>query len=181
MENKTVLLIWIFFLISLNSYGQNIGFGGDCMKRNSAKFAESLISFKGGDFVGELLNDNIKFVSVWEVDSIGIVKRFINIPFKNKIPKEREEEIDTLMNELEVFLRNEKVHFQKCYDISSEDLESIRNNLISELKLNEEPILINIGFPGLLMDTYLCEKNNKNSQTSKLCFLENQIKALLRY
>ena len=79
MANRFIIIVLTFCCLKSSLYSQaNISFDKDCMKKNSAIFAQSLIYYMGENKVAELLKYDITLLTFWEVDSLGRILKLIN-------------------------------------------------------------------------------------------------------
>ncbi|MBP1631523.1 MAG: hypothetical protein H6Q15_2416 [Bacteroidetes bacterium] len=178
MINKLVLLFITCFIVSFSSAQINVSLDRNCLSINSALLAQSLIKAIGADNVKELIENEVSFLSVSDVDSLGRICKFDKLlSQKGSLPEDA-------MNKLELYLIKRETRFFICYD----KLPGINDNdaykIITEdlFARNEKSLIINVSFPGDLMILYEYEKEKaekRNRKLSKYVYLRRQIKKYL--
>ena len=174
MLNRIIVLVYVF--VPFFSFAQNISFDNDCIMKNSAKFTQSLLNISGDDFVNKLLLNNIRFVVVLEVDTLGQMLTFVHI---SKVDSNVMNKIENVVD----YLKVSNIYFSKCYDLP---MDTIKDSIIllakKRLKKENNPLYINIGFPGELLSMYDIKENEykkKGCSLSKLQYLKIQIEHYL--
>lgn len=178
MINRLILLFITCFIVSFSKAQINVSLDRDCLSINSALLAQSLIKVVGSNKVKELIENEVRFLSVWEVDSLGRICKFDKLlPQKGSLP-------ENAMNKLEHFLIKRETRFFICYD----KLPGINDNdaykIITEhlFARNEKSLIINVSFPGDLMVLYEYEKEKAEKRSKKISryeYFRRQIKKYL--
>nr|WP_320036864.1 hypothetical protein [uncultured Bacteroides sp.] len=179
MMNRLIILFITCFIVSFSNAQINVSLDRDCLDINSAMLAQSLIKVVGSNKVKELIENKVRFLSVWEVDSLGRICNFDKLlSQKGSLPEDA-------MNKLEHFLIKRGKRFFICYD----KLPGINDNdaykIITEhlFARNEKSLIINVSFPGELMILYEYEKEKAEKQNCKLSryvYFRKQIKKYLQ-
>jgi hypothetical protein len=176
MANRCIIII-VFFIIESSLYSQmNISFDNNCSRKNSAIFAQSMIEYAGEDKVAKLLENKIKILTFWEVDSLGRI-----IKFKKILGKELLSE--GFIDSLEIYLIKNDKRFFICYEkipgYCDRDAYKITTKKLFEE--NKKAFISNLAFPGELIINYDLEKaNNQTGASSKYIFLQEQIKKYIQ-
>ncbi len=76
MINRLILLFITCFIVSFSKAQINVSLDRDCLSINSAMLAQSLIKVVGSNKVKELIENEVRFLSVWDVDSLGRICKF---------------------------------------------------------------------------------------------------------
>ena len=174
MVNRIIVLVYM--CVPFFSFAQNVSFDNDCMTKNSAKFVQSLLDISGDDFVNKLLLNDIRFVVILEVDTLGRVLTFVHA---SKVDSNI---MNNIKNTLD-YLKGNNVFFSKCYGLPmgaiKDSITLLANN---RLKKENSRLYINIGFPGELLSMYDIKQSEyikKGCSLSKLQYLKIQIKHYL--
>lgn len=177
MVNRFIIIVITFCCLISSSYSQvNISFANDCMKKNSAIFAQFLIEYSGEHKVTELLKNDVTLLTFWEVDSLGRIFKFDKLISKNELP-------EGFIDSIEVHLIKNSKRFFICFEKLPGYSESDSYKLVTkDLFRNNKSHMINLAFPGELMILYDYEKEDANSQNcglSRYRYLQEQIKKYL--
>jgi hypothetical protein len=96
--------------VSFSNAQINVSLDRDCLSINSAMLAQSLIKVVGSNKVKELIENEVRFLSVWDVDSLGRICKFDKLlSQKGSLPEDA-------MNKLELYLIKRETRFFICYD-----------------------------------------------------------------
>lgn len=107
MLNKLILL-FITFIVGCSSHAQtNVSFDSECLEKNSAILAQSLIESVGTDTVMELLENGTRFLLFCEVDSLGGILKFNKLISKKEVSKD-------ITDKFKTYLINNDEHFFIC-------------------------------------------------------------------
>lgn len=98
MRNRLILLFITCFIVSFSNAQINVSLDRDCLSINSAMLAQSLIKVVGSNKVKELIENGVRFLSVWEADFVGRIVRFNRLLAQKGLPPE------DVMNKLEFHL-----------------------------------------------------------------------------
>jgi len=174
MANRFIIIVLTFCCFKSSLYSQvNISFDKDCIKKNSAILAQSLIDYMGENKVAELLKDDITLLTFWEVDSLGRILKFDKLISKKELPK-------GFMDSIEVHLIKNNKRFFICFEKLPGYSESDSYKLVTkDLFKNNKSHMMNLAFPGELMILYDFEKeeaNRPNCGLSRYRYLQEQIK-----
>lgn len=176
MLNRLVLLLSIF-TFGYSAHAQiNISFDSDCLEKNSAILAQSLINSLGYEIVTGFLENNTHFLVFSEVDSSGGVLKFKKLISNKEVSK-------VLSDKVKSYLIKNKKHFFICFEKPKGFNNSDAYYLIKKENFdgNNKYHLINIGFPGDLMTFYNYEKEKANEQGLTLSKYEYLLKQIKRY
>jgi hypothetical protein len=178
MRNRLILLFITCFIVSFSNAQINVSLDRDCLSVNSAMLAQSLIKVVGSNKVKELIENRVRFLSVWEVDSLGRISKFDKLlPQEGSLPEDA-------MNKLELYLIEREKRFFICFEklpgISDNDAyKIITKDLFAG---NRRSFIMNVGFPGDLIIPYEFEKEKAEKQNHKLSryvYFRKQIKKYL--
>jgi hypothetical protein len=154
----------------------NISFDKDCMKKNSAIFAQSLIEYAGENKVAELLKNDVTLLTFWEVDSLGRILKFDKLISKKELP-------EGFIDSIEMHLIKNSKRFFICFEKLPGYSESDSYKLVTKnLFKKDKSHMMNFAFPGELMILYDYEKeesNGRNCGLSRYIYLQEQIKKYL--
>jgi hypothetical protein len=177
MVIKSKIILILCFLESLLYSQVNISLDRECTKKNSAIFAQALIDCVGEEKVIELLDNSIKIVTFWEIDSLGRIIRF------NKLITEKEIS-ECFIDNLEIYFKKNDVRLFICYEKLPDYCDSSAYKIITRdlIDRNEKTFLINVSFPGELLNLYNEQKEKANKEDISLTkyeYLNEQINKLL--
>ncbi len=171
MGNSRMTILIFTLLIASSSYSQfNISFERDCLVKNSAMLGYSLIKSVHRDSIIGLFENNIQFITFWDVDSLGNIVQFKGYRSKAKLSK-------SVFDKVEAYFRRNKFHFSICYEAPvglnrRESYQLIRNDLMQNGRTTYS---INVAFPGELMTFYEYDNRKAKCKMSKYRYLTKQI------
>ncbi|MGC1391377.1 MAG: hypothetical protein WA816_10100 [Bacteroidales bacterium] len=176
MANRFIIIVLIVCCFKSSLYSQvNISFDKDCIKKNSAMFALTLIEYLGKEKVVELLEEGIDLLAIWQVDSLGRILNF-NIRPKKELSKD-------FLDSIEVCLIKNNKRFLSCWANLPGCSDSTSYKIIlKDLSEKNGHIPVNVAFPGELMILYDYEKKEANGQNcglSRYRYLQEQMKKYL--
>ena len=177
MANRFIIIVITFCCLKSSLYSQvNISFDKDCMKKNSAIFAQFLIEYAGENKVAELLKNDVTLLTFWEVDSLGRILKFDKLISKKELS-------EGFIDSIEMHLIKNSKRFFICFEKLSGYSESDSYKLVTkDLFKNKKSHMMNLAFPGELMILYDYEKeeaNRQNCELSRYRYLQEQIKKYL--
>lgn len=177
MANRFIIIVLTFCCFNSSLYSQvNISFDKDCMKKNSAIFAQFLIESEGENKVADLLKNGVTLLTFVEVDSLGRILKFDKLISKNELS-------EGFIDSIELHL----IKSSKCFIICFEKLPGYSENdsyklVTKDLFKKNKSYMINFSFPGELMILYDYGKEEANGQNcglSRYRYLQEQIKRYL--
>lgn len=180
MRRRLLMFIFICFIINSLSAQIKISVDNSCMTKNSILLAQELIKILGKDNVSELLDNNIRILLFFNVDSIGnTTLSMIRSNSSNEFQDSTIKKIEKLKSDLNLNLKIEKGYFTICYERFPDCSDTASIKLIAQDIFKEkEQILINVAFPGELLIYYELEKEKsikEGKNITKYEYLENKI------
>lgn len=165
--------ILLILLCSVASFAQNrISFDGNCLNRNTVLFTEALINLKGEGFVKKLLKSEEEILLFCRVDSMGYLREVVRMmPPEKPIPEKTKKEITD-------YLFSRKIPFYICYTKPADMGEKEAITLITnELFRQSDTLhLMNVGFPGDLMQQYNPPPDAPNTLSDKFEYFKGEMR-----
>lgn len=182
MRKRLLILIFICFIINSVHAQINISVDNSCMTKNSILLAQELIKIFGKENVSELLDNNIRILLFFNVDSLGnmtLEKSKIHNNSSFEFQDSSINNIEKLMSDLNLNLKIKKGYFNICYERFPDWSDSASIKLISQDLFKENvQFLINVAFPGELLIYYELEKDKsikEGKNITKYEYLESKI------
>ncbi len=140
----------------------NINVDSDCLNRNSLLLSRLLIKDLGEEKIKYFLENDIRFLIFYKVDSLGYTEFVRAKVFPDSLTNIVSREIDN-----QIKIRNN--YFYVCYErfpnhTKESSLEIISRDLFKE----QDYQFINVAFPGETMIMYNIEKDNANKKGKQL-------------
>jgi hypothetical protein len=161
-----------------SSFAQiNISFDSNCLKYNSSIISKAMIEIFGEDSLKYWLDNNVNFVFISNVDSLGHILKIVKVRSQKPMQKD-------LVSLIEKYLIINRTKFFVCFAQDPLDINKhqIIDSVREQFKVNNSRLIASIAFPGELMSLYEYEKGKtkeRNICLSKYDYLLIQIKKYL--
>ena len=180
---RRLLLISVLMGISASLLSaQKISTDYYCPHRNSARIAQSLITMYGDSCVEQILDNNVQFVAIWQLDTLNHVVRLEHGYSRNENDKK---EVEKMIDELTDFLKEHRIFLEMCYAYeieSGKTCEEVKQIIEQDMQKGKTKMRTHVLFPtGLLIyDEAQQEKDRRQGiYLTRLEYLEQQIEKYL--
>lgn len=174
---RRLLLISVLMGISASLLSaQKISTDYYCPHRNSARIAQSLITMYGDSCVEQILDNNVQFVAIWQLDTLNHVVRLEHGYSRNENDKK---EVEKMIDELTDFLKERQVFLEMCY---AHEVSVIKDYIEQEMREGKEEIRLGFLFPGSPLTYYdfMQERDRRQSiYMTRLDYVKQHIKKYL--
>ena len=164
---RRLLLISVLMGISASLLSaQKISTDYYCPHRNSARIAQSLITMYGDSCVEQILDNNVQFVAIWQLDTLNHVVRLEHGYSRNENDKK---EVEKMIDELTDFLKERQVFLEMCY---AHEVSVIKDYIEQEMREGKADIRTLIVFPGKALYFYDSQQESAREQGNNLTRLD---------